>query len=404
MTSPAPRKVCVVTGSRAEYGILRPLLAALRADPGFELRLVVCAMHLSATFGLTYREIEADGFAIDRRVEMAPDADTAAGVTKSIGRGCIGFADAFAELKPDLLVLLGDRYEILAAAAAALVARIPVAHIHGGELTEGAIDDAIRHAVTKMSHLHFCAAEPYRQRVIQLGEAPERAFTVGALGLDNLAAIPLMSRHELETDLDFRFGDRMVVVTYHPATLEAGDPAAGLAALLKALDRFPELRAVITYPNADAGANALIDGIEAYAARRKGRVLLVKSLGTRRYLSLVAQAAAIIGNSSSGIIEVPSFRVPTVNLGTRQRGRLRARSIVDCAEEPEAILRAIQTALSSEFRAGFMGMANPYGDGKTAPRILERLRAADLEALPMKRFYDLPRVTADARETAAASP
>ncbi len=385
-----PRHVCVVTGSRAEYGLLRGLLHALRADDGFELHLAATGMHLAPEFGMTCREIETDGFTIDDRVDMLLAGDSPAAIGKSIGLGTIGFADVFARCRPDLLVLLGDRFEILAAAQAALVARIPIAHIHGGELTEGAFDDAIRHALSKMAGLHFVAAEAYRARVIQLGEAPERVHTVGALGLDNIRMAPELARDRLAQELGQNLDEPLFLVTCHPATLQLDDPTRAMRALLDALDAFPEASVVLTYPNADTHGRDLIPLIEGYARARPGRVGAYASLGQRRYLATMRAASVVIGNSSSGLIEAPACGVPTVNLGTRQDGRLRAASVLDCAEERDAIVAATRRALDPEFRASLADMANPYGDGHAVERIMKVLRAADFAGLVHKRFHDLP--------------
>jgi UDP-hydrolysing UDP-N-acetyl-D-glucosamine 2-epimerase len=382
------RTVCVVTGSRAEYGLLSPLLKGIAADPRLTLQLAVTGMHLSPEFGLTVRQIEADGFVPDARVDMLLASATPAGVAKSLGLGVIGFADALDRLRPDLLVVLGDRFEILAAAQAAMILRIPIAHIHGGELTEGLIDEAIRHSLTKMSHLHFVAAEPYRQRVIQLGEAPERVWTVGAPGLDSIRLIPCPSRAELSESLGFDLTEPYFLVTYHPVTL---DPAGGGAVpLLAALAEFPGHRILFTGVNADPDNAPIREAIAAFAAARPGRVHAAVSLGQTRYLGALAHADAVIGNSSSGILEAPSLHVPTVNIGDRQRGRLRAASVIDASEDAVAIAAALRRALSGEFRAGLAAMQSPFGDGHASERMLEIIASHPLEGLLMKRFWDIP--------------
>jgi len=384
------RKICVVTGTRAEYGLLYWILAELRDDPDVELQLIVCAAHLSPEFGYTVQVIEDDGFGIADRVDMQVSGDTPAAIGHSLGLGCIGFSESFERLAPDIVVVLGDRYEILAAAQCALIARIPLAHIHGGERTEGAIDDAIRHAITKMSHLHFVAAEPYRTRVIQLGENPDRVFLVGAPGLDNFRRLKLLDRKSLGESVGFDLSGGVFAVTYHPATLANDSAVAAASELLAALDSYPDHKALITAPSADANALNLLDALRTYAKAHPDRAHFVESLNQMRYLSLLHIADAVIGNSSSGIIEAPSVPVPTVNIGPRQDGRLRAPSIIDCTDDREAIRAAIETALSDKFRNGLAGMTSPFGDGDASSRIVAELKSAELEGLLIKRFHDFP--------------
>jgi len=381
------RKVAVFTGTRAEYGLLYYLLKEIQSSPSLELQIIVGAMHLSPEFGDTWQRIEQDGFTIDAKVEMLLSSDTAVGVAKSIGLGTIGFADALDRLKPDVLVVLGDRFEALSIAQAALVMRIPIVHIHGGELTEGAYDDAIRHAITKMSMLHFVAAEPYRKRVIQMGELPERVFTVGAIGLDHLAQTGRMTLQELSESLDFPLRQPYLLVTYHPVTAADENPLASFKALLQALDGFPAHQVILTYPNADNGGRSLIPLLKDYAHQHAGRVLAIPSLGFRRYLSVVALADAVVGNSSSGIIEVPAFGVPTVDIGVRQRGRLAASSVLHCDAQPEAIRSALHTVLAPEFALAAKGTINPYGCGNAASQIVRVLECRDVGLA--KQFYDL---------------
>jgi GDP/UDP-N,N'-diacetylbacillosamine 2-epimerase (hydrolysing) len=300
------RKICVVTGSRAEYGLLRWVMEGIRATPGVELQVVVTGMHLAPAFGETYREIEKDGFHIDRKVDIALDSDTSAAISRSMGLGLIGFGAALQELQPDLLLVLGDRFEIFSAASAAMVACIPIAHLHGGELTEGAIDEAIRHSITKMSHLHFVAAEEYRRRVIQLGEDPQRVFLVGGLGLDNIRRLTLLDRPELEASLGFALGSKNLLVTFHPSTLESAKSAQQMSELLDALDRLEDTRLIFTLPNADAGGRVLIDMIEDFVGKHVN-ARAYASLGQLRYLSCLFWGDGVIGNSSSGLIEAPSF-------------------------------------------------------------------------------------------------
>jgi len=381
------RKICVVTGTRAEYGLLYWLMKEIQADDELQLQLVVTGMHLSPEFGLTYRTIEEDGFTIDAKVEMLLSSDTPVGIAKSIGLGVIGFADALERLKPEIMVVLGDRYEILAAAQAALVARIPVAHIHGGETTEGAIDESIRHAVTKMSQLHFVAAEPYRTRVIQLGEQPGTVFNVGALGIENTKRLKLLDKSQLEQNINFEMGSSCFLVTYHPATLGSIAPPVAMQALLDALDYFADAKIIITKPNSDTDGRILGQMIDEYAHHNKGRVAVFTSMGQLRYLSALQLVDAVIGNSSSGIIEAPASNTPTVNIGDRQSGRLKADSIIDCLETKESIIAAINKALSPSFREGIEQGISLYGYGETATEVKNHLKQANLSTT--KRFYDL---------------
>jgi UDP-N-acetylglucosamine 2-epimerase (non-hydrolysing)/GDP/UDP-N,N'-diacetylbacillosamine 2-epimerase (hydrolysing) len=381
------RKICVVTGTRAEYGLLYWLMKEIQADRDLQLQLIVTGMHLSPEFGLTYRTIEEDGFAIDAKVEMLLSSDTPVGIAKSIGLGVIGFADALERLKPDVLVLLGDRYEVLAAAQAALVARISVAHIHGGETTEGAIDESIRHSITKMSHLHFVAAEPYRTRVIQLGEHPDTVFNVGALGIENIKRLQLLDKIKLEQSINFELGTTCFLVTYHPATLGATTPQIAMQALLNALDMFPNAKIIFTKPNSDTNGRIMGQMIDEYALHNKGRVAVFTSMGQVRYLSALKLVDAVIGNSSSGIIEAPACNIPTVNIGDRQSGRLKASSIIDCLETTASIVAAINKALSHSFRDEIKRGVSPYGYGESALHIKDSLKQANLSCT--KRFYDL---------------
>ena len=378
-----------MTGTRAEYGLLSRTMDAIRESRAFDLQVIATGMHLSPEFGETYREIEGDGFSIDAKVEMLLSGDSPTAIAKSLGLGVIGCADALQQLAPDLVMLLGDRFEALAAAQSAMFLRIPILHVHGGETTEGAMDEAIRHSITKMSHLHFVATETYRKRVVQLGEDPRRVFNVGALGVENALTMKTLNRGELETELEFALGDRYFLVTYHPATLGTIPPAASMQELLNALDSFPDTRIVITYPNADTHGRQLIPMIESFAAENPERVFIAKSLGQRRYLSTMQHAKAVIGNSSSGIIEAPSMRVPTVNIGTRQQGRVQADSILNCEEERAAIESAIVAALEEQFQAKVRTCENPYGQGGTSSRIIEILNDLEDTNLLVKRFHDV---------------
>lgn len=380
------RRIAVFTATRAEYGLLYWLMKDIQACDSLQLQVLVSGTHLSPEFGETWKQIIEDGFQVDAKVEMLLSSDSAVGVVKSMGLGTIGFADALERLAPDVLVVLGDRFEALAVVQAATVMRIPVAHLHGGEITEGAYDDAFRHAISKLSYLHFVAAEPYRQRVIQLGESPERVFNVGAMGLDHLCRTPLMSLDELAESLSFSLEQPFLLATYHPETLGT-DGVADFASLLEALNEFPQYQVLFTYPNADNGGRQIISELEAYAAARPDRVKAVPSLGFRRYLSAVALAHAVVGNSSSGIIEVPAFHVPTVNIGQRQRGRLAAESVLHCGSTTEAIKNALSKALSESFRTFCRTVANPYGQGCAASSIVEVLE--QFAGANPKTFHDL---------------
>lgn len=381
------KRVCVVTGSRAEYGLLRWVMQGLKDSTQCSLSIIATGMHLSREFGFTWQVIEEDGFDINWKVDMLISGDTPVAVTKSMGLGMIGFADAYAHLAPDLVVLLGDRFEILAAASAAVMAGIPIAHLHGGELTKGANDDAIRHAITKMAHLHFTAAEPYRMRVIQMGEYPGKVWNVGGFGLDGVKRLVPMERAALEDQLGMQMGKANLLVTFHPETASGADPATQMAELLAALDE-TDAHLIFTMPNADAGGAALLDMIKSFVAQRSGRACAHVSLGQRGYLSALTHVDAVVGNSSSGIIEAPAFGKATVNIGARQDGRLRAKSILDCPAERSAIARAIKTALDPSYRAQLSDVVNPYGDGGASARTVAVLEDLTLPMGP-KGFHDL---------------
>lgn len=383
------RKICVITGSRADYGLLRWVMHGILDDPDLTLQIIATGMHLSPEFGLTYREIEQHGFKLDRKVEMLTSSDTSAGIAKSMGLGLIGFADALSELSPDLIVVLGDRFEIFAAVAAALVARIPVAHLHGGETTEGAFDEAIRHAITKMSHLHFVAAAEYQHRVIQLGEHPERVFLVGGLGIDSITRLKLLDRVELETALDFKFGRKSLLITFHPVTLEASTATAQMEELLAALAQRNDTQLIFTLPNADTDGRALIEMVNRFVAGRSN-ARAYASLGQLRYLSCLAQVDGVIGNSSSGLAEVPSFKKGTINIGDRQQGRLQAQSVINCAPERQSIADALTRLYSADFQVSLSQVRNPYGDGGASKKIVDTLKNIDIKHVVKKKFFDLP--------------
>lgn len=382
------RKICVVTGSRAEYGLLKGLMRLIDQSPDLQLQVIASNMHLSPEYGLTYREIEKDGFSIDKKVEMLLSSDTPNATAKSVGIGTIGFADAYEDLKPDMVVVLGDRYEIISAVSTALFYKIPVVHLHGGEITEGAYDDCIRHAITKMSHLHFTSTEEYRKRVIQLGENPNRVFNVGALGVENIKKIPLMEKGELEESLGgFSLGDKSLLVTYHPVTLENATAEKQILNLFAALDDFPEYKLIFTFPNSDTDGRVIIERIKEYVQKNSNRSIAFPSLGLKRYLSALRFVCAVVGNSSSGIIEVPSFGIPTLNIGDRQKGRIAATSVVNCGTEKDEILVGLRKILSPDFSC--KDVSNPYEGQNTAEEIVKILQAYPLEGLINKEFYNL---------------
>jgi UDP-N-acetylglucosamine 2-epimerase (non-hydrolysing) len=384
------RKVAVFTGTRADYGLLYWLMKDIDASSELQLQLIVSGSHLSPEFGFTVRQIEVDGFVIDDRIEILLSSDSPVGVAKGVGLGLLGFSEALSRLRPDVVVLLGDRFEALAMAQTALFLRIPVLHLHGGEVTEGAYDDAIRHAITKLSHYHGVSTEEHRKRVIQLGEAPQRVVTVGAVGLDQLKRSTLLSRDELSEVLAFDLAKPYFVVTYHPVTLADESAHKVMTALFNVLDDYPEYQMLITYPNADDGGRMIIRRIDAYAAGHPQRVFARASLGQQLYLSAVKHAAAVIGNSSSGVIEVPSFGVPTVNIGQRQQGRIAALSVIHCTGDEDSLRDALQAAIARDYPGAGGAIRNPYGDGNASQKIIELLRSMDLSVV--KHFYDLPPV------------
>lgn len=382
------RKICVITGSRAEYGLLRWVMEGIRQAPDLELQVIATGMHLSSEFGLTYREIEKEGFYIDRKVEMLLSSDTPTGLAKSMGLGLIGLGEALQQLEPDLMLVLGDRFEIFSAVAAAMVARIPVAHLHGGEATEGAFDEAIRHSITKMAHLHFVAAEEYRKRVIQLGEHPDRVFLVGGLGVDNIKKLTLLDRPALEASLGFKLGSRNLLVTFHPVTLENATSTQQMVELFAALEPLEDTQLIFTMPNADTDGRVLFGMVEQFVADH-ANACAFSSLGQLRYLSCIRHVDGVVGNSSSGLTEVPSFGKGTINIGDRQRGRLKAESVIDCSPDRQSIAAALQRLYSPAFQATLKTVRNPYGEGGASEKIVQILRDCPLETVLKKSFYDL---------------
>ena len=382
------KTICVVTGSRAEYGLIKGILERIKEDASLELKLIVTGMHLSYEFGLTYQEIEKDGYSIDEKIEVNLSSDTSVGVCKAMGLGMISFGEAYERLRPDIVVVLGDRYEIFSAVTAAYISKIPVAHIHGGEITEGAFDDSLRHCITKMSYLHFTSTETYRQRVIQLGEDPEHVYNVGALGVEQIKKISFLSRSELEKILNFKLNQSFVLVTFHPVTLEATQNCGTIEELFKALESFENLRIVFTKSNSDNGGRTINQKIDDYVARYPQKSVAFTSLGSTLYLNVMKYSSLVIGNSSSGIIEAPSLKVPTINIGNRQNGRVQATSTINVEMKEKAIKEAIDLGINTKI--DMSKIVNPYEKANTSKEILITIKK-NLE-MPMylqKKFYNL---------------
>ena len=381
------KKICIITGSRAEYGLLSRVMRLIQEDADLQLQIIATNMHLSVEHGETYKEIEADGFVIDKKIPILSLADTANATAKSVGTGIIGFADAYEELQPDMIMVLGDRYEILAAVSAALFYKIPVIHLHGGEITEGAYDDAIRHAITKMSHLHFTSTEEYRQRVIQMGEHPGTVYYVGALGCENIRQIPLMDKEELEKSINFALNKNTILVTFHPVTMETNTAETQFKELLSAIDKFDNLRVIFTLPNSDTDGRIIMDLIKEYVFDNSEKAVWFTSLGMKRYLSALQYIGAVAGNSSSGIIEVPSFHIPTLNIGDRQKGRIAAASVIHCNPERADIAEKLAIILQPGYAESLKNIQNPYDKPNTACEIVRILKKQKIE--PVKKFYNL---------------
>jgi GDP/UDP-N,N'-diacetylbacillosamine 2-epimerase (hydrolysing) len=382
------RNICVVTGTRAEYGLLFWLMKEIKVSEELELHLIVTGAHLSPEFGLTCRHIEQDGFSIDKKVEMLLSSDSEVGITKSMGLGMIGFADALEDIKPDLLVVLGDRFEIFSAASAATIARIPIAHLHGGETTEGAFDESFRHSITKMSHLHFTATEEYRNRVIQLGEQPNSVFNYGAIGVDNIKRLVLLSREEFEKSIDFKLNEKNLLVTFHPVTLENNTAEEQFQSLLNALDKLNDTHVIFTKANADPKGRLINNMIEQYVENHSRTTCVVTSLGQLRYFSAMQYVDCTVGNSSSGLIEAPSLNVATVNIGSRQKGRIMAKSVICCKPTEEGISHAIHCVYLDSFQDALTTVENPYSQRNTVGKIVKKLSKCSLDNILIKRFYD----------------
>ena len=382
------KKICVFTGTRAEYGLLKPLMDEIKKDKDLELQIIASGMHLSPEFGLTYKEIEKDGFTIDEKVEMLLSSDTPVGISKSIGLGVIGYTDALERLKPDITVVLGDRFEALAFVIASFNLKIPIAHLYGGEITVGALDEGYRHAITKLSYIHFTSTEEYRKRVIQLGEEPERVFNVGALGIDNIKKLKLLSREEVESKLGVNFKKRNLLITFHPVTMENEISEKQFKELLKALNELEDTLLIFTKANADAEGRKINYLIDQYSSKNREKTVVFTNMGQLLYLSTMQFVDAVVGNSSSGIIEAPSFKVGTINIGDRQKGRIRARSVIDCKPKYEDIKKAFDELFSKKFINMLKKVENPYGKGDTAKRIREILKHFFRKDIK-KKFFDL---------------
>jgi len=382
------RKICIVTGTRAEYGLLYWLMKEVDAYKDLELQIIVTGMHLSSKFGNTYQQIEKDGFTIDKKVDISLLSDTELSISKSIGLGVIGFADAFNELQPDLLVVLGDRFEIFSAVSAAMVARIPTAHIHGGEATEGVIDEPIRHSITKMSHLHFTATNEYRNRVIQLGEQPDRVFNVGGLGIDNINKLKLLAKSDFEKAINFELGEKNIIVTFHPLTLENFTSESQFQALLESIDELKNTQIIFTKANSDTGGEIINIMIDDYVSKHDNTIAFA-SMGQLKYLSALQFMDAIVGNSSSGLIESPSFKIGTINVGDRQKGRIKASSVISCLPNKNSISNAFKELYSKQFQSNLGKVENPYGKGGASKKIARIIKDISLAGLIKKSFYNL---------------
>ena len=382
------KKICVITGTRAEYGLLHWLMKGVDNSKNLQLQIVASGMHLSTEFGLTYREIEKDGFTIDKKIEMVLSADTPNSITKSTGIGMIGFADAIDDLRPDIIVVLGDRYELLAASAAALFYRIPIAHIHGGETTSGAFDEAIRHSISKMAWWHFVASEEYKNRVIQLGEHPNRVFNVGGMGVDGIKKAKLLNKKTLEKRINFRFGKKNLLVTYHPVTLEDEGSSEKFNELLYSLEELDDTKIIFTLSNSDTHSRIINEKIKTFVDNNPNSTYFT-SMGQINYLSALQYVDAVIGNSSSGLLEAPSFKIGTINIGERQKGRLKSQSVIDCDLKRDSIRDSIKTLYEKNFQKQIRNSKNPYGEGDASDKIVKFLSKEPLPKNIKKDFYDL---------------
>jgi GDP/UDP-N,N'-diacetylbacillosamine 2-epimerase (hydrolysing) len=381
-------KICIVTGTRAEYGLLYWLMKEIEVDKNLELQIIVTGMHLSPEFGLTYKEIEKE-FKIDKKIEILLSSDTSISISKSIGLANISFAEAYEELDPDIVVVLGDRYEILAATISAMIANIPIVHIHGGEITQGAFDDAIRHSITKMSHIHFVATKEYRKRVIQLGENPNRVFNIGGMGIENIKRLKLLSKKRLEKELNFKFAKKNILVTFHPVTLEQNSAKKQFSEILEALNELKDTNIIFTKANSDTDGRIINQMIDQFVLEKENAISFI-SMGQLRYLSSLQFVDVVLGNSSSGLLEVPSFKKATINIGDRQKGRIKAKSVIDCKPNKHDILQAIKKVYSKDFQKLLKNIKNPYEQKEFPSKsIIKILKNIDLSNILKKEFYDI---------------
>ena len=384
------RKICIVTGSRAEYGLLYWLIKEIESDQDLELQLIVTGMHVSSDFDLTYKEIEKD-FKIDKKIDMDLSSDTSQGISRSMGKGQTSISEAYNELKPDIIVVLGDRYEIFSAACAAMIAKIPIAHIHGGEITEGSWDDSIRHCITKMSHLHFTAAEEYYKRVIQLGEAPSKVFKIGGAGIESIKRLKLLSREEFEKSINFKLNIKNVLVAFHPVTLEKNTSKKQFNEILNSINKLEDTNIILTKSNSDTDGRIINQLIDEYTDKNSNKSLGISSLGQLNYLNALKYIDFIIGNSSSGLLEAPSFKIGTINIGDRQKGRIKAESVIDCLPDKKDIEEAIKKIYSNEFQKKLKNVNNPYedGEGYASQKIVKVLKTVPLDDILKKVFFNV---------------
>ena len=383
------QKICVITGTRAEYGLLKRLIKAIEDSKEFHLQLIATGMHLSKQFGSTYKEIESDGFTIDKKIDIKLDSDTPGGISKSTSLGLVGFSKSLEELQPDLVLILGDRFEILSAAIASMFLRIPIAHLHGGESTEGLIDESIRHSITKMSHLHFTATEQYSKRVIQLGEDPSKVFNVGGTGIENIKKLKLLTKKEFEKKIKFKFNTKNALVTFHPVTLENKTSKKQFQELLNSVNDLENTNIIFTKTNSDADGKIINLMIDEYTSKNSDKSIGITSLGQLNYLSALKYVDFIIGNSSSGLLEAPSFKIGTINIGDRQKGRIKAESVVDCLPNKKSIEEAIKIIYSNNFQNHLKSVKNPYGDGCASKKIVNVLKSVSLDNILKKAFFNV---------------